>query len=377
MKFLIEKYIHKRTEDLSFVQLSAQAIQVKGYVIPKDGLFVPLLTTDLANNIKTKEQDKIITANGIVHGMIYLLGVDSDFKYRDEYIEFLYAVNPDIEDYINFKAVKFADEGKLIESVIFSKALILLNNKNVYYIFNYALNLLNYSKENLSNKPKIESVFKKEATICLEAILDIDDNYALAYYHLGFLYSYNKQFNKSKLFWEKYLELDTNEELSSGVKQLLLEIEDQAKYERGYEAVLGGRPQEGLSLLLELEEKYPSWWNLLFFIGLAHRQLQKYDDAIEYFDKVLLVEENQLDTLVELGLCYGSINNQDQAIEYFETALDLGGPNNEILCNLAVVHMAMGNLVKAKECLDESLDLNSEDEITKSCYIQLNALLMK
>jgi len=192
MKFLIEKYIHKRTEDLSFVQLSEQAIQVKGYVMPKDGLFVPLLTTELANNIKTKEEDKIITANGIVNGMIYLLGVDCDFKYRDEYIEFLYVVNPDIEDYINFRAVKYADEGKLIESVIFSKALLLLNPKNVYYIFNYALNLLNYSKENLSNKAKIESTFKKEATLWLEAILDIDDNYALAYYHLGFLYSYNK-----------------------------------------------------------------------------------------------------------------------------------------------------------------------------------------
>ncbi|QUH20437.1 tetratricopeptide repeat protein [Alkaliphilus sp. B6464] len=375
MKFLIEPYIHKRTEDLSFVQLSSEAIQVKDYVVPDEGLFVPLLTTELANNIKTKEEDKVITANGIVRGMVYLLGVDSDFKYRDEYIKFLYAVNSDIEDYINFEAIKFADEGKMIESIIFLKALLLLNDKNIYYIFNYGLTLLKYSSEHLNNKPKVQSVFKKESTICFETILDIDENFSLAYYHLGFLYSDNKQFNKAKLYWERYLKLDTNVDLSNEVNQMLLEIEDQAKYERGYEAVLSGRPQEGLTLLLELEERYSNWWNLLFFIGLAYRQLLKYEDAIGYFDKVLQLEENQLDTIAELGLCYGSIGYHSQSIEYFERALHIGGQNSEILCNLAMVHMEIGNLAKAKEYLDTSLALNNEDEITKACSEQLNALL--
>lgn len=375
MKFLIEKYFHKRTEDLSFIQLSPEALKVKGYEMPKDGLFVPLLTNELANNIKNKEEDRIVTANGIVRGMIYLLGVDSDFKYKDEYIKFLYAVNPDIEDYINFEAVKFADEGKLIESIIFSKALVLLNSTKVHYIFNYALNLINYATENLSNKAKTDSTFKKEAILWLENILDIDDSFDLAYYHLGFLYSYNKQFNKAKLYWDKYLELGKNEEIINSTKQMICQIEDQVKYERGYEAVLGGRPEEGLLLLLELEEKYSEWWNLLFFIGLAYRQLLNYNDAIAYFDKVIQLEENQLDTLVELGLCYGSVENYDQAIEYFKAALDIGGENNEVLCNLAMVYMESGNLIEAKECLDKSLALNSEDEITQVCNEKLNALL--
>src|SRR5690554_5266539 len=97
MKFLIEPYIHKRTEDLSFVQLSPRAIEVKNYVVPDEGLHVPLLTSELADRIKTKGENEVITAHGIVRGMIYLLGVDSNFKYKDEYIKFLYAVNPDIE----------------------------------------------------------------------------------------------------------------------------------------------------------------------------------------------------------------------------------------------------------------------------------------
>ncbi len=375
MKFLIEPYIHKRTEDLSFIQLSPEAIEVKGYKIPDEGLYVPLLTENLAKNIKTKEEDKIVTANAIVRGMIYLLGVDSNFKYKDEYIEFLYAVNPDIEKYINFEAIKFADEDKIIESIIFLKALVLLNNKNTYYLFNYGLTLVKYVSEKLTNKAKAQKVFKKESMTCFEEILNIDENFELAYYHLGFLYSDVKQFVKAKLSWEKYVELSEDENLKVEINNMLLKIDNQAKYERGYEAVLGGRPQEGLSFLLDLEESYSEWWNLLFFIGLAYRQLLQYKEAIKYFEKVLELEENQLDTLAELGLCYAGITDYNKSIECFRKALEIGGDNNEILCNLAMAYMEKGDLIKASECLDKSLALNPEDEITKVCKEKLDTLL--
>lgn len=377
MDFLIEPYIRKRTEDLSFVQLSSEAIKVNNYVVPDEGLYVPLLTDELAHRIKTKEENEIITADGIVKGMIYLLGVDSNFKYKDEYIKFLYAVNPEIEKYINYEAIRFADGGKMIESIIWLKALLILNHENMHYLFNYGLSLLKYANENLSLKSKAYEDFKREAIIYFERVLDIDEKFSLAYYHLGFLYSDSKQFSKAKLYWKKYLELDDRKELNSEIKQMLLEIEDKAKYERGYEAVLAGRPQEGLTILLELEDKYEKWWNLLFFIGLAHRQLLQYENSIKYFNKVLELEENQLDTLVELGLCHGSLENFNKSIEYYTKALQIGGENNEILCNLAMVYMEIGNYEKAKECLEHSLYLNADDEVTKACNERLNILLNK
>lgn len=377
MKFLIEPYIHKRTEDLSFIQLSSQAIKVKGYTIPEEGLYVPLLTEHLAENIKNKDEDKVVTANVIVRGMIYLLGVDSTFKYKDEYIKFLYAVDPDIEKYINYEAIKFSDEGKTMESIIFLKALVLLNSTNVHYLFNYSLTLLKYVSENLITKAKIQDVFKREATIYFEQILNLDENFDLAYYHLGFLYSDIKQFVKAKLSWEKYLDLTCDEELKNEINQMLFKIDNQVKYERGYEAVLGGRPEEGLSFLLDLEEDYSEWWNLLFFIGLAYRQLLDYKNAIIYFEKVLELENDQMDTSAELGLSYAGIGDYNKSIEHFEKVLEVSGENSEILCNLAMAYMEKGELIKAKEYLDKSLVLNPDDEITKACNEKLNNLLGK
>lgn len=375
MKFSIEPYIHKRTEDLTFVQLSSKAIQIKSYQMPKEGIYVPLLTTDLAQNIKTKEEDRIITANEILRGIVYLLGVDSDFKYKDEYIKLLYAINPNVEKYVQFEAIKLDDDGKTIESIVFLKSLLLLDDRNTQYLYNYGLTVHKYANQNLKEKLKIQEVFLKEATQCFETILDIDVNFALAYYSLGLLYIHYKQFNKSKLYLEKCIELDPDTNLKEEIEQILLEIEDSAKYEKGYEAVLGGRLQEGLLLLLELEDKYPKWWNLLFFIALAYRQLQNYEEAITYFNRVLELDENQLDTLAELGLCYGSLGDYSRARDYFDRALQIAGDDSELLSNMAMVLMEMGNLEEAKEYLDRSLALNSEDEITKVCYERLNLLL--
>lgn len=377
MKFLIEPYVRKRTEELSFVQLSPEAIKLNNYVIPNEGLDVPLITEDLAYRIKTKEENEIITAEGIVKAMVYLLGIDSNFKYKDEYIKFLYAVNPDIEKYINYQVIKLADEGNMIESIIWLKALLVISEENIHYLFNYGLSLLKYANESLNIKSNAYKDFKKEATIYFEKVLDIDEDFTLAYYHLGFLYSDNKEISKAKLYWEKYLELDKEEIHVSEIKQMLLQIEDSAKYERAYEAILAGRAEEGLPLLLELEHKYEKWWNLLFFIGLAYRQLLQYENAIIYFNKVLKLEENQVDSLAELGLSYGGLGNYIKSIESFTKALEIGGENSEILCNLAMIYMEVGDYEKAKECIDHSLYLDADDEVTKACNERLNILINK
>lgn len=375
MKFLIEAYIKKRTEDLSFIQLGPGAIEVKNYEIPEEGLYVPLLTKDLAEKIKTKTEDQVITAKGIVEGIIYLLGIDSNFLYKDEYIKLLYAVNPNIEDYINYQAIKLSNEGQAIEGIIYLKALLLLNNENKNYLFNYALTVLKHATEKLNIKSKVYRDFKREALVYFERVLDIDEEFSLAYYHLGYLYYDKKQFNKAKLYWEKYIELDNKGDYTNEIKQMLESVRDKALYERGYEAVLGGRPGQGLPLLLNLEEKYTDWWNLLFFIGLAYRQIQDYKKAITYFNRVLELEKNQLDSLVEIGLCYGGLRDFNKSIQYFSKALDLGGENSEILCNLAMVHMEIGKYKKAREYLDHSLFLDPDDEITKACNERLNSLM--
>ncbi|WP_026477008.1 tetratricopeptide repeat protein [Alkaliphilus transvaalensis] len=374
MAFLIDPYIRKYTEDLSFIHLKEDAqINIKGYLIPSGGLDVPLLTHELAENIKTKKENEVITVAAIIRGMAYTIGIDSGFKYATEYIKFLKSVDDNIEKFILVEAVKLAEDSKLAESLIFIKSVLVLNETNPQALLNYGISLLKYAEEKLSSKKEIK-VFRREAKDKLEALLEIQPD-PVAYYQLAYIYKDEKQFKRAQLYAEKLLDLEVDELLQARVKHMLYELEDLVKYEIGYEAILQGNTEAGLPLLLELEEKYPEWWNLIFFIGLGYRQAKEYNEAIEKFEAVLVLKEDMLDSIVELGLCYSSKGNYLEAIDYFKKALEVGGENSEILCNLAMAHMELGDYQEADYYIKTSLELNPHDEITQACEKQIKALM--
>lgn len=59
MKFLIDDYLLKRTDDLSFIQLKHDSqLNIQNYQLPTNGLDIPIITEELAENIKTKKKTK-------------------------------------------------------------------------------------------------------------------------------------------------------------------------------------------------------------------------------------------------------------------------------------------------------------------------------
>lgn len=372
--FLIDTYIKNRTEDLSFIHLREDAdLKLKGYHLPPGGLDVPLLTEELANNIKTKKESEVITLGAVMRGMLYTLGIDSNFIHREEYIQFLKVADNNIQAFILKEGIQAGDQQRLLESIIFLKSALVISPDEPQAMLHYAVTLLKYCVENLKKTQKEFKVFRQEAKNILERLLDIQPD-PLAYYHLAYIYKEEKQFLKSQLYGQKLMEQEVDELMKLQVTHLLHELEDLVAYEKGYQAVLALRPEEGLEHLLPLEEKYNEWWNLLFFIGLALRQTGNFVESITYFQKVLEIKSDQVDTLVELGLCYGSLGDYQEAIEYSSQALELAGENGEILCNLAVIYMEIGDFSEAEMYLRRSLALNPTDEITLACMERLNSV---
>lgn len=376
MNFLIESHLKGKTEEISFVQLKPGAgIDVKSYEIPEEGLYVPFLTIELANNIKTRNENEILTVGGMVRGMIFTLGVDSEFKYKDEYVKFLKAVVSGIEEYILYHGAKLVDEGRLLEGIIYFKALATIEPGCEDAVMNYCITLLRYAEEEKKNNNSMYILFKREAKEKLEQLFKAGYDLPLVNYYLGLLASEDKQYLKAQSHWVMVLEQSQNEELKEHVGLLLQGIEDLTIYETGYEAILAGNPQKGLPLLEKLEGTYEEWWNLLFFIGLGLRQLGEYEEAIGYFDRVLGLKPDQTDAMVEMSICLSCIGDNDEAVEGFLRAIEVGGENNEVLSNLAIAYMELGDYPRAKECIERSLELQPEDEIAQLCQRKLNQLM--
>lgn len=377
MKFKIDKYLLRKTEELAFITVRKDGdFHLDGYEIPKDGLNVPIKNEVLVKGIKEKTAQEGLNSMSIADAMIYIIGIDSEFKYNEEYKKFLSAlekkVNFEVRSYAGYMSRKYFELGECTDALIYIKALITLYPNDIEGLYNYAIVCQEVAKSyQKDGDAKAMNTFLIEAGEKLEKIINMDENFALAYYHLGYHYYNQSQYIKAKVIWEEAMRLELDEDTIAEIQENLGKMDYKVQYEEGYSLVFQGKFEEGLEKLLPLEEEYSDWWNLLFIIGIAYKNMGEMDKAMLYFEKVLIIRPKQVDTLVELALCEASSFNMDRAIELLEQAAKIK-ENPEILCNLGMAYLNAGDIDDAIYYIERAYELNPEDEITISCMRELN-----
>ena len=370
----LDEYFKQKTSNISFIEIKENThIDVNGYKVTED-IPLPIVVDDLIEEVKENENiSEEIEFSSFINGMVYILGVDPEFKYNKEYKEILYKYDEKIEDYILYRGIKDITEDKLEAGMIWLRALYFTNNKNLIAKYNYALAVAEKAKLLIeSNDMAKGRTFLDVSTNILEEILNDDPDFHLAHYKLGYHYKSKKEYKKSQLTWEKFLRLGKEDELLEEVRNCLENMKDDVIYEEGYNLVLEGYYQEGLEKLLVLEERYDKWWNLYFIIGLRYRGIGEFVDASTYYEKVLELEEDQVDALNELGLCLVYTGKVDEAIVNFTKAIDLRPEDYEIMCNRGMTYLQIDNVEDAKKDIMKAHEINPNDEITISCLNELD-----
>ena len=377
MKFKIEKYLLKRAEDLAFITIKHDGeFQVDGYKIPNEGLNVPIKNDVLVKGIKEKTAQDNINAMSIADGMIFIMGIDSKFKYNEEYKKFLEAfrlkVNLDLKAYMGYMSKKYFDIGELTDSLIYLKAMITMYPNDIEGLYHYSIVCQEIAKqEQKAMDNDAMNAYLLDALSKLELIIQIDESFSLAYYHLGYHYYNQGQYIKAKVIWEEAIKLGIEEELVREIQDNIGKMDFKVQYEEGYSLVFQGRNEEGLEKLLPLEDEHSDWWNLLFMIGLAYKNMNEIEEAKKYFEKILIIKPNQVDTLVELGLCEAGSFNMEKAIEHFETAAKIK-EDPEILCNLGMAYLNNNELDDAIYYIERAYELDPQDEVTIACLRELD-----
>ena len=377
MNFKIEKYLLKKAEELAFITIKHDGeFQIEGYKIPNEGLNVPIKNDVLVKGIKEKTAQDNINAMSIADGMIFIIGIDSKFKYNEEYKKFLDAfkvkVNLDLKAYMGYMSKKYFDIGELTDSLIYLKAMITMYPNDIEGLYHYSIVCQEIAKqEQKSMNNDSMNAYLLEALSKLEMIIQIDESFSLAYYHLGYHYYNQGQYIKAKVIWEEAMKLGIEEELVREIQDNIGKMDFKVQYEEGYSLVFQGRNEEGLEKLLPLEDEHSDWWNLLFMIGLAYKNMNEIEEAKKYFEKILIIKPHQVDALVELGLCEAGSFNMDKAIEYFETAAKIK-EDPEILCNLGMAYLNNNELDDAIYYIERAYELDPQDEVTVACLRELD-----
>lgn len=377
MNFKIEKYLLRKTEELAFITIKHDGdFQLEGYEIPKAGLDVPIKNEVLVKGIKENTAQEKINSMSIADAMMYIIGIDSKFKYNDEYKKFLDAIqkqiNLDARSYMGYMSRKYFEIGEYTDSLIYLKGLITMYPDDIEGMYHYAIVCQEVAKQyQKDSDDEAMNKFLLEALGKLEMVVELDENFALAYYHLGYHYYNQGQYIKSKVIWEEALKLGLDADLTAELQESIGKMDFKVQYEEGYSLVFQGKSEEGLEKLLPLEVDHSEWWNLLFMIGLAYKNMSEIEQAKKYFEKILIMKPHQVDTMVELALCEAGALNLEKAIELFETAAKIK-EDPEILCNLGMAYLNNGELDDAIYYIERAYELDPQDEITVACLRELD-----
>ncbi|EQK81923.1 tetratricopeptide repeat family protein, partial [Clostridioides difficile CD111] len=256
MDFKIEKYLLKKAEELAFITIKhGGEFKLKSYEVPKGGLDVPIKNEVLVKGIKEKTAQDKLNSMSIADAMIYIIGIDSKFKNNAEYEKFLNALSKDIDldlkSYMGYMSRKYFEIGEHTDSLIYIKAFITMYPDDLDAMYNYAIVCQEIAKQYQKDMDdKAMNAFLLEAMAKLEKVIDVDENFALGYYHLGYHYYNQGQYLKTKLTWEEALRLGLDADLVAEVQENLGKMDFKVQYEEGYTLVFQGKFKEGLEKLL-------------------------------------------------------------------------------------------------------------------------------
>lgn len=374
MKY-IDEYFKKRNKDITFIEIKEDShVLINNFKI-KSGISLPIITKDLVEKIHTKDIDEIKIKH-IIDGIIYTLGVDPNFIYRDEYEDILKNYDKNISEYILYRAIKLYEEGDYIKSGIYSRTLLKIDRKNLKGLFNYSLVLEKLGLELIekTNSKKAHEFIQKASDI-LNEILKIDDDFKLAYYKLGFHYKYFENYLKARLIWEKFLKMNDDEILSQEIREELSIIEDESNLEMGITYLNYKDYDKALDSFLKLIPRHEDNWNVNYLIGQTYNSLNELGLGIEYMTSALDLKDDLVDIYNSLGIMYMNYGNIKKAIDVFNKGIAKLEEEYTLYFNRGLLYIEENKYNKALEDIDYANKLNPGDERVESYLNQLKSSL--
>ena len=355
----IDSYLFDLTDKLAFLSLEEASLEGFG-VIPTDDFAVPVFVTDIRALADGQEG---FSTKQIATAMLYILGIDENFRFNDIYKFILNKIIDKPEAFAVELGMDKYSVKSYKEALIFLRAAMLLNKKELYPVFNYAQIALEFSAN--TNDSRLSKDLFEEAKTAFEAAIRLDPDHAGANFQLGQIFLQMGKAERAVAYLEiaaQYGEEDVRRDaqtlLNEGLAAVMLE-EAEADIE-------GGNYLLAVELLekLDLSNLHPALkYQILYAKGFAYKGLGNIEEALEHYGQALQINNQDSLLLAELGMSYALLGDFEQALELYLAANDLEKDSAPLLNNISIIYLNLGNIPKAKEYIHQAKALQSDEEI--------------
>ena len=327
----LDNYFIKFTNNLAYLDLKESA----DYDLLND-LPLPIYVSDMQSGILSGNMDENIDLENFLQGMLINIGADPDFIHTEEYKSIISHYISNVSKYTASTSLNVADQD-INKALLLLRSGFLLNPADNYNAYLFARLLWPRAFE-------VEDDFKedfiRESLDILQEILNKNENFAIAYYELGNIYTNLGEYIKARNYYNNALQKTNTDEARNEIRDKLTEISDNA----------------------EIEES-------LYFIGKGY-----YNEAIKKLTG-LLSNKKRADAYYYLGVAYQNIEQYENSIMAFENSLDAGADFRELYNDYAISLYASGKEIEAISIIDEGLTKYPSDPRLTYNKIQINLKL--
>ena len=359
MENLFKEDINKKLKNLVFIDLK-EDYQLGEVNLPV-GLSMPIKLDYLIEGIKEKELEEEINLEKIVEAMIYLLGIDSDFKYSEKYKEILKKLDIDLKNYSMHKAFLNQEEDPL-DSYIFLKGYEEVGGEDSDIIFKEA-NIL----EALYNKIHEEEYEKSEKLLNIiikkyNQVLNLDERYALAYYRLAYINLALGKFIKANMYFEKFINLSKDEELKDQVRKEIEVIRDKVNFDSAKTYLSYGEYDKAINLLDSISEDFNMDESFYYTYAISYYNMGDFEKS-EQYAKLSVEKKTTEENINLLATIYAGRQEFTKTIDILNLGLEELEDSYPLTYNMGIIYLNMNEKEKGLEYLEKANKLSPNDEL--------------
>jgi tetratricopeptide (TPR) repeat protein len=295
----VGKYLKKYLKQFVFDELSPDFLARGKLGFLKD-VPVPLREEDL----KAFKSGGDLPLTHIGENMAQVIGASPAFPHAGAYAELLRAAfGKKVADFLVKGAKNAGENGDAEGACLRFRAALCLDPKNLAALYGYAracraLYLAGGDSEYVGK-------LKAEALEFFELTTEFHPRFSMGFYYLGYAYVNIGLYQKAHLAWKRYLEISSHPRDRKEIKERVRQLADPLEIERGYNAVLAGRWDEGRTILEAYREsRYKDWWPLYYYLGAAYISTDRRDEAVSMFKQALRLNPSHAESMDELADIY-------------------------------------------------------------------------
>lgn len=310
------RYFKGHLKKFLFDEFSESFIQKVGNLEFMRGVPIPL---------RQEDYKEFLGGEGLKHlhiaeNMSWIMGIDPKFPHVEAYVKYMNKFyNHKILDGILKKGRDAAEKEDFDTAFILFRACLVLKSDYLHGMYSYARVCREFYLR--GDNDEYKGRFKRESMEYFELLTQVHPKFAQAYYYLGYDYLNLGLYQKATLVWQEFLKKSSNPKDKKEIRQRISQLEQPLAIERGYNAVLAGRWEEGLERLEPfLDTSFKDWWPLHYYLGVSYERTGSPGKAIASFKRVLGMNGTHVESMEELANIYEASKDKDNERKYREKA---------------------------------------------------------